>query len=127
MSEHPNAALYRKAMEAFMTGDASAADYVSDDLVWWQIGSPEPIRGRDNVLASMQEMEGVDFNVEVHDVTASDDHVVGLVEATVRQGDEEFKYRTAEIAHVKDGKITERWAFSDDTQAIIDFFGAMAE
>jgi hypothetical protein len=24
--------------------------------------------------------------------------------------------------HVADGKITERWAFSDDTQAITDFF-----
>jgi hypothetical protein len=25
-----------------------------------------------------------------------------------------------EISHVKDGKVTERWAFSDDTQAIAD-------
>ena len=24
--------------------------------------------------------------------------------------------------HVVDGKVVERWAFSDDTQAIIDFF-----
>jgi hypothetical protein len=37
-------------------------------------------------------------------------------------GDDEFSYRTAEITHVLDGKVFERWAFSDDTQVIIDFF-----
>jgi ketosteroid isomerase-like protein len=61
----------------------------------------------------------------VHDLLATDDHVVGLVTATVRVGDEAFTYRTAEIAHVEDGKITERWAFSDDTQAIIDSFSRL--
>jgi len=122
MSEHPNAELYRRAMEAFMSGDPAAADMVADDIVWWQIGSPEPVRGRQAVVDSMSAFEGVDFQVDIHDVTASDDHVVGLVQATVRLPDQEFSYRTAEIAHVKDGKITERWAFSDDTAAIIDFF-----
>ena len=35
-------------------------------------------------------------------------------------------YRTTEIVHVRDGKVTERWAFSDDTQKIIDFFAGFA-
>ena len=61
-------------------------------------------------------------NVDVHDVLATDEHVVGLVTATVRVGDDEFSYRTAEISHVVEGKVVERWAFSDDTQAIVDFF-----
>jgi ketosteroid isomerase-like protein len=122
MEEHPNAALYRQAMEAFMSGDPAAADLVADDIVWWQIGSPEPLRGREAVLQSMADLEGLEFTVDVHDVTASDDHVVGLVEATINTDGDAFTYRTAEIAHVKDGKITERWAFSDDTQAIIEFF-----
>jgi ketosteroid isomerase-like protein len=33
-----------------------------------------------------------------------------------------FKYQTAEIVHIKDGKLTERWAFSNDTAAIVAFF-----
>ena len=37
-------------------------------------------------------------------------------------GDRTLTYRTAEIYHMRDGKVTERWAFSDDTQRIIDFF-----
>jgi ketosteroid isomerase-like protein len=77
-------------------------------------------------MESMSMLEGIDFDLDLHDVTASDDHVVGLVTATVRAGDQEFTYRTAEIAHVTDGKISERWAFSDDTAAIIDFFAGMA-
>jgi uncharacterized protein len=122
MSEHPNATLYRTAMTAMMSSDPSAGDYFSDDLVWWQIGSPEPIRGKQNVMEAMSAYAGVDFEVDIHDVVANDEHVVGLVEATVRTGDDVFTYRAAEIAHVKDGKFTERWAFSDDTQRIIDFF-----
>jgi ketosteroid isomerase-like protein len=123
MSEHPNAALYRSVMERFGEGDTSAfEDSIADDVVWWQIGSPEPVRGKEALLLSMQGMEGVEFEADLHDVLANDDHVVGLVTATVRVGGREFTYRTAEIAHIQDGKVTERWAFSDDTQAITEFF-----
>jgi len=37
-------------------------------------------------------------------------------------GDQTFSYRSAEIYHMRDGKVTERWAFSDDTAAINAFF-----
>jgi len=63
MAEHPNAQLYRPAIEAMMSDPASTADYMAGDIVWWQIGSPR-----------------------------------------------------------EDGKLTERWAFSDDTQRSMDFF-----
>ena len=126
MSEHPNAALYRRVMEGVGEGDTGVFEAaIADDVVWWQIGSPEPVRGKGALLESMKGMEGLDFEADVHDVLATDDHVVGLVTATVRVGDEAFTYRTAEIAHVEDGKITERWAFSDDTQAIIDSFSRL--
>ena len=58
----------------------------------------------------------------LHDVVANDEHVIALVNATATKDGKTFKYRTAEIHHVKDGKITERWAFSDDTDAINKFF-----
>jgi ketosteroid isomerase-like protein len=123
MDEHPNAALYRRVMEGMGEGDMSAFEAViADDVVWWQIGSPEPVRGKEALLESMK---GVDFEVDLHDVLANDDHVVGLVTAIVRIGDDAFTYRMAEIAHVEEEKVTERWAFSDDTQAIIDFFSRL--
>jgi ketosteroid isomerase-like protein len=121
MGEHPNAEVYRLAMERFMAGDPAAADLISDDVVWWQIGSPQPLRGKQAVLAD-ESTAGMEFEVAIHDITASDDHVVGLLTAHVKRGDEEFTYRSAEILHVEDGKISERWAFSDDTEAINRFF-----
>ena len=48
--------------------------------------------------------------------------MVTLVKATATRAGKAFVYNTAEIVHVKDGKITERWAFADDTAAIVDFF-----
>jgi ketosteroid isomerase-like protein len=55
-------------------------------------------------------------------VIANDTHAVALLETTFRKGDETFTYRTAEIYHIRDGKISARWAFSDDTEAINRFF-----
>ena len=124
MAEHPNATVYRTALEKFEAGDMSATDLIADDVVWYQIGA-EPLYGKQALVESMESLQNVDFDIDVHDITASDDHVVGLITATVRAGDESFTYRTAEIAHVKDGKITERWAFSDDTEGIIRFFESL--
>ncbi len=59
-------------------------------------------------------------------MVSNDDHMVAMVVANVKAGDRSLTYRTAEIYHVDDdGKITERWAFSDDTKAITDFFGQL--
>ena len=43
------------------------------------------------------------------------------LEATATRG-RTFTYRTVEIYDIRDGKIAERWAFSDDTAAIVEFF-----
>jgi ketosteroid isomerase-like protein len=122
MAEHPSVELYRRAMDAIGQGNPEGfADALADDVVWHQIGAP-PLVGKQAVIDSMSGMEGVDFNVDLHDVLANDEHLIGLVTANVTVGDESIEYRTAEIAHVVDGKVTERWAFSDDTQAIAEFF-----
>ena len=127
MTDHPHAVLYRKALEAFSAGDTDAVlPLMAEDIVWHYIAGDEPFRGRDEVLEAMQAFEGVEFDLDIHDVVAGDDHTVALVQATVRAGGEEFTYRTAEILHIDDGQVTERWAFSDDTQAIADFFARFA-
>ena len=120
---HPNATLIRHGLEAFNRGDIAAfADLVADDVVWHQIGA-ETIRGKQAMAESLPGGE-VDWEIspEVHDVVANDEHVVALVNATGTRNGQTFDYRTAEIMHVRDGKIVERWAFSDDTEAIRRFF-----
>jgi ketosteroid isomerase-like protein len=123
MSEHPNARIVREMNEAMSNGDMEgAASRVADDVVWHEIGRAEPRRGKAELAASMDEWTGYEITWEVHDILASDDHVVGLGLARATHGDRTLEYRTAEIYHLANGKVTERWAFSDDTQAIVDFF-----
>jgi ketosteroid isomerase-like protein len=92
---------------------------------WFEIGRDEPIRGRD-ALAARYGMGGPppDFEItaKLHNVVANDDYTIALVTATATHGDKTLTYRTAEIMHVKDGKVTTRWAFSDDTARINEFF-----
>ena len=122
MADHPNAAMARRALDAFNTGDMQVmSELLADDVVWHEIGRAEPMRGKAALAASAGT---VDYQVtgKLHDVVANDEHVVALVEATATRGGKTFEYRTSEIMHVRDGKVTERWAFSDDTAAIVDFF-----
>jgi ketosteroid isomerase-like protein len=128
MADHPNAELIRKTAEQVeRTGDMTAAfDGVADDIVWHEIGRDEPIRGKQALMERFSGMpEGASIKTETHDVVANDEHAIQLVTATATLGDKELVYRTAEIYHMRDGKITERWAFSDDTERINRFFGGM--
>jgi ketosteroid isomerase-like protein len=131
MAEHPNAALVRRAMQAMTEQDMSKAQqemaivdaFMADDIVWHEIGRAEPRRGKDELRAAM--MGGArDYSItyELHDVVANDDHAIALGKATATRGGVTLTYRTAEIFHMRDGRATERWAFSDDTAAIIAFF-----
>lgn len=126
MADHPNAATVRAAsQEMERTGDlTSLGDLLADDVVWHEIGRDEPIRGKQALTERFQAMpEGARIEVETHDVVANDEHCIQLVTATASMGDQSLTYRTAEIYHMRDGKVTERWAFSDDTERINRFFG----
>ena len=123
MADHPNAAAVRQAQERFeQSGDmTSMSDLMADDIVWHQLGA-ETVHGKQALVELMSSMPMGGITVDTHDVLANDEHCVQLVTATATMGDRTLTYRTAEIYHMRDGKVTERWAFSDDTQRIIDFF-----
>jgi ketosteroid isomerase-like protein len=127
MAEHPNAAVVRRLGEAFESGDmatlaAAGDELMADDVVWHEIGRAEPRRGKAELRAGMG---GIDYVItgKTHDIVANDDHVVLLADATATRGGRTLQYKVAEVYHVKNGKITERWACSDDTAAITEFFG----
>ncbi len=124
MQEHPNATMARKALEGMSDGDLTGQmEFLADDVVWHEIGSDEPIRGKQALMERFAGLtQGGSVKVDVHDVVANDEHAIALVTATATMGDRTLTYRTAEITHVRDGKVTERWAFSDDTERINRFF-----
>ena len=126
MSEHKNAQIARQMTDAFDSGDMAALDrLIADDVVWHAIGAAKPIRGKAALRAGMPGGGGADYAITgtVHDVVANDDHAIALIDATATRGGKTLKYRTAEIYHIRDGQVSERWAFSDDTAAITRFFG----
>ena len=124
MEDHPNAALFRRMSQAADVGDFSSySDAIADDVEWWEIGADQPIRGKEALFERMQGLMGQGtISTDLHDVIANDEHLVALVNATAERGGRTLSYKTAEIYHVRDGKVTHRWAFSDDTDAINDFF-----
>ena len=122
MAEHPNATLAREIVERAQSEGAQVmGEYMTDDIVWHEIGLAEPRRGKAELAAASAD---IDYEVDwtVHDIVASDDHVVLLIEATGKRGGKTLDYRVAEVYNIKDGKFTERWAVSDDTRAIARFF-----
>jgi ketosteroid isomerase-like protein len=126
MDEHPNVTAVREWSRAMEAGDFSVmTDALADDVEWHEIGRSEPTRGKEAMAARMQETMG-DFEITgtTHDVVGNDEHVVQLLNVTATRGGRTLEYRTAEIYHMRDGKITARWAFSDDTARILEFFGS---
>lgn len=124
MADHPNATMIRDQMDAMERGDWDTVNaMLADDVVWHEIGSDEPVRGKRALADRMGAAGDVTITGKLHDVVANDEHAIALVEATATRDGRTFTYRTAEIMHVRDGKVVERWAFSDDTAAINAFFG----
>jgi ketosteroid isomerase-like protein len=126
MPEHPNATLARTVLQGVSRGDLTALmESLADDVVWHEIGSDQPIRGKQALMERFAGMsQGGAVTIDVHDVVANDEHTIALVTATAQMGDRSLTYRTAEVTHVRGGKVTERWAFSDDTDRISRFFSA---
>ena len=123
MSAQENLRVAREAQDAFERGDFERLDELTaDDVVWHEIGLAEPKRGKSALRAEMPANVDYEITGTAHDILASDDHAIALVEATATRGGRTLTYRTAEIYHIRDGRIAERWAFSDDTEAIARFF-----
>ena len=125
MDEHPNVTKVREWGQMMENGDfEGAAAGLADDVEWHEIGRDEPTRGKAALAERMQQTMG-DFEItgDTHDVVGNDEHVVQLLNVRASKDGRTLEYRTAEIYHMRDGKITARWAFSDDTARILEFFG----
>jgi uncharacterized protein len=128
MEEHPNVAILKRMGEAMAAGgdlDATMSDLIADDVEWHEIGRTEPTIGKQALRERyLQGMGTFDIKADAHDTIANDEHAVQLMNVVATKDGRTLNYRTAEIYHMKDGKITARWAFSDDTARIMEFFGS---
>lgn len=126
---HPNAERFRAGYQAFMSGDMEAlrGEYLTGDVVWHAFGAGPlsgDFHGPDEVIALFGrtfELSGGTFRVEVHDAVANDDHAVVLGTVTAERAGKRLHQRYTHVAHMRDGKLSESWIFSED-QAALDSF-----
>ena len=130
MTAQADADAIRQGYEAFGKGDIPAvAQLLADDVEWHIPGRSSlagDYRGRDAVLGFFGEIgarsEG-SFRLEIHDLLASDEHVVAIVTEIAHRGDKVLNARGTHVWHLRDGQATEFWGLSADSYAQDEFWG----
>jgi ketosteroid isomerase-like protein len=128
--DHPNAALVRTMFDAFARRDLAAIlAVVPEDVVWHFPGRHGRIagmhRGRDAVLgflASVEELTGGTFHLDLLDVTASDAHAVALFRGHGARAGRTLDNPTALVIRIDAGRIVEVREFVWDLYHVDEFW-----
>jgi ketosteroid isomerase-like protein len=124
-----NAAVVRRGYELFNTGNMDELAKIFADDVVWHVGGRGRLagekRGKDAAFSYFGQLgEGSDgtFRAELHDLVASDDHVVGLHTSTGQRNGRSLNEHEALVFHLRDGKIAEGWEHYEDSQRWDEFW-----
>ena len=91
MGATENLATARAVTAAFESGDMAKLDELTaDDIVWHEIGRAESRRGKDALRAVSPGTTDYTIEGKTHDILASDDHAIALVEATATRAGRTF-------------------------------------
>lgn len=122
--EHPNAEIARHFLQALDAGEFDVVEsMVAEDVVDHFPGSNSlsgTYRGREQffaVLAKGDELTGGTFERELHDIAASDDHVVILVKIRAQREGKRLSWNGANVWQIREGIFSEVWLLSDDQAA----------
>lgn len=118
---HPNAQIVSDAYAAFARGDLDAIrNTYFDSSITFHLPGDTPMSGDFagidavfGLFGRLFQESGGSFHLEIHDVVANDDHVVGLTTSLGERNGKPFSYRNVHVAHLKDGKIAEWWEAPD--------------
>ena len=120
---HPDAEIVRGAYEALNRGDVEAfMDAFAEDAVWH--GAGQSLQGRERIgalVAGMREAAGGTLRIDLHDVLATDDHVVVLQVTRAERAGRTLSDRVAYVYHLEGGKITEAF-FTGDPRVQDEFW-----
>lgn len=119
--EHPNAAAYRHAADAFRAGDLETVSaLIHPDVVWHVPGTHSmsgDIQGRDALLDWLTELRGKGFWLREHDVFGNDDHVCALSVMGARRDGVDVQTRVVSVFHYRSGRQLERWFYPEEPEA----------
>ena len=124
-----NAATIRRGYEYFNSANLEELTRLfAEDVVWHGGGRGRfagDKRGRDATFAyfgQLGQLTGGTFHAELHDVVASEEHVVGLHTDTAQRGGKRLNVREALVFHLRDGRVVEAWEHFEDSQTWDEFF-----
>jgi ketosteroid isomerase-like protein len=128
---HPNQEFARAAFDAISSGNSEWLDaHMSDDVEFFQGGrfpTAGHYSGKEAVFGHMMEFFVlVDFSMKLslHDVLATDDHVVSLVTVSIDYLGRHLDFDEAHVWHIRDGKVKEMWAVPKNPYEVDEFFAA---
>ena len=115
MSAQEDAELVRRGYEAFIAGDMVwLNEHLHEHVVWHAPGTnllSGDHKGREDVLAFFARSVQVALpEFQIHDIVASDDHVVGLCTIAWRRNDNQstFEDHVAQVFHLDGGRVPGR-------------------
>jgi uncharacterized protein len=128
MSAQEDAELVRRGYEAFIAGDMEWLNgHLHENVVWHVPGhnlTSGDYRGRENVLAFFARSVQIALpEFDIHDVVASDDHVVVLTTIRWRRNDnnETFEDHVGQVFHLDGGQVLEVWTMGEDLAGFDQF------
>jgi len=125
---HPNEEAHRAIVAAFEADDlATASSYYSDDAVFHINGRSSfagDHPGFAGFVAVFSKLMGTvdSYRQEVLDVTASDQHSIGLSTSTVQRGDNELTSDLVTVLTWRDGKVVDERIITVDPYSADAFY-----
>jgi uncharacterized protein len=129
MGAQDNGELIRRGYEAFSKGDMETIANIFAPDIRWSISGRNVISGMYNgqeetfaFFGKIMELTDGTFSVAVHDLLASDDHVVVLAKETASRNGKSIESDDVHVWHIADGKAVEYWAISKDQHEVDEFW-----
>ena len=126
---HPNEKLLRDSDQAQMRGDVEAfVGFFADDVIVHISGKSSLAgvhKGKDEFLELFGRFmeRAPEYSFEPHAYLAGDEHGVILQRSHYKRGDETLDSNDTFVCHFRDGKISEFWLLSEDSDAVDGFLG----
>jgi uncharacterized protein len=129
MGAQDNGDLIRNGYEAFSKGDMETIAKVFSPDIRWHISGRSPISGTYNGQEEtfgffgrlMEETDGT-FSLSVHDLLATDDHVVVLVTESASRNGKSLKADEVHVWHLANGRAVEFWGIAKDQHEVEEFW-----
>jgi uncharacterized protein len=130
MGAQDNGELIRSGYEAFSKGDMETISNVFSPDIRWNVSGHNQISGSYNgqeetfgFFGRLMELTDGTFSLSIHDLLASDDHVVVLAKESSTRNGKSLESDDVHVWHLADGKAVEFWGISRD-QGEVDAFWA---